>query len=175
MIKKIIFIIITLFSICSCATLSESGRIYERALSNIKLNNLDGAFFDLRELARDYPNSPYSKKVRFAIAEYYFLKNDYYDSIEEFSLFLGDFPNSPEALFAKAILYKIISEINDQNLMELSSKIRKQFFSKPIILIFSEYKTKSFNTLLGSRYAIKDYVDRVEIFKDNELFLKIEP
>ena len=171
--KIIIFFSLLLLS--SCASLSEPGRIYKNALNNVKEKNFDSAFMNLRELARDYPNSPYSRNARFAMAEYLFTKKDYYDSLREFVSIIEDFPNTSQALFAKAIVYKALSEFSSKEIEGLSSKIKREFFAQPIILVFSEYKTKSLKTLLGSHYTIKDYVDRVEIFKDNEIFLKITP
>ena len=175
MFRNIILIILASTVISSCASLTEPGTIYKIALNNVKEKNLDSAFMNFRELARDYPNSPYSRNARFAMAEYLFTKKDYYDSLREFVSIIEDFPNTSQALFAKAIVYKALSEFSSKEIEGLSSKIKREFFAQPIILVFSEYKTKSFKTLLGSHYTIKDYVDRVEIFKDNEIFLKITP
>ncbi|MFH1201560.1 MAG: hypothetical protein V1674_01560 [Candidatus Omnitrophota bacterium] len=172
---RIILILFCILALNACATLTEPGRIYHGAVCDIRDKNLNPAFMELRFLIRDYPKTPYAKDARFAIAEYFFIKNDYYDALREFAAIQEDFPNSPHALFAKAVAYKIISQHGRKDIKELSSKIKKEFFDKPVVLVFSEYKTKSLKTLWGSCYAIKDYVDRVEILKDNEIFLKITP
>ena len=89
------------------------------------------------------------------------------------SEYIKDYPDDKTAIFAQALLYKIILEGNQQP--QLIEKMKENFFSKSLFLIFSKSKIKSYNSILNNTYEIADYVDKIEIFKNNGLFLKITP
>ncbi len=107
------------------------------------------------------------------MCEYYVQIKDYRDAINELTKYIIDYPESKNSVIARIILYKTILDYNvEPSLLE---KLKEQFFSKSLFLVFSDSKIKYYNSILNNTYKIVDYVDRIEIFKNDELFLKITP
>lgn len=164
--------IILVFLNLSCVTSIKDTR-YCDAWEEARSGNIDFAFMKLNNYLREYPGTIHTKEIRFAICEYYFQIKDYRDAVYKLSEYIKDYPDDKTAIFAQALLYKIILEDNQQP--HLIEKMKESFFSKSLFLIFSESKIKSYNSILNNTYEIADYVDKIEIFKNNDLFLKITP
>lgn len=100
--------------------LDLSPALYERAKKNFKKRNYDKAIEEFYKLLNKYPLSQYSVEARFFIAESYFLKNDYRNSLEEIDQMVTQFPHHDLTGF---ILLRMgqISESNNQ--MEEASEI----------------------------------------------------
>lgn len=168
---KFLILILILVNL-SCATLSRD-RLYYDALEEIKTGHLDFAFMKLNDYLREYPNSIHTREIKFALIEYYFQSQNYRDCLDELTRYIIDYSLEENRVFAQAILYKALLDYKSEPL--LAEKLRQSFFSKSIFLIFSESKTKSYKSILNNRYKIIDYVDKVEVLKNNELFFKISP
>jgi hypothetical protein len=167
------FIILLIFFNLACATIIPAEKEYYNIVKEIRTGSADFAFMKMRGFAREYPKSIYEPKVRFAIAEYYFQTRNYPDAINAIISYITDYPDDKSTIFAYAVLYKIISEHRGNP--ELLEKLKEKFFSKPLFLIFSEAKIKSYNSILNNKYKIAEYVEKVEIFKNNELFCAVTP
>jgi predicted Zn-dependent protease len=164
--------LILVFTNISCNTASRDIR-YDSAMKEIELGNMDFAFMELRGYLRENPGSIHAPQIKFAACEYYFLASDYRDAISELTQYITGYPFEKNTIFAQAILYKILLEHKgDTAVLE---KLKELFFSKSVFLIFSESKTKQYKSILNNNYRIMDYVDKIEIFKNDELFLKITP
>lgn len=163
----IIFMLINL----SCTTTPDLH--YKEAMKEIKSGNIDFAFMELKTYLRENPDSIHTREIRFAICEYYFQIKDYRDAIYKLMDYIIDYPQDASTIPAKALLYKGLLEYNKEP--ELLQKLKESFFSKSLFLIFSETKTKNYKSLLNNTYKIIDYIDRVEIFRNNDLILKITP
>jgi len=167
------FIILIIFFNLACATINPSKKEYYNIVKEARSESADFVFMKMRDFLREHPESIYAPKVRFAIAEYYFQTRNYPDAINAIISYITDYPDDKSTIFAYAVLYKIISEHRGNP--ELLEKLKEKFFSKPLFLIFSEAKIKSYNSILNNKYKIAEYVEKVEIFKNNELFCAVTP
>lgn len=167
-----ILIFILIFINLSCISLSKDRQYYD-AMEDVKSGSLDFAFMKLNNHLREHPNSTYAPKIKFAISEYYFQTKDYRDAIDELTRYILDYPNEKNTIFAQAILYKALLDYKNES--SLAEKLKEAFFSKSIFLIFSDSKTKSYKSILNNNYKIVDYIDKIEVFKNDELLFEIAP
>lgn len=168
--KFLIFILI--FINLSCISLSKD-RQYDDTLEEAKSGNIDFAFMNLKNYLQEYPNSIHAAKIKFAIIEYYFQIKNYRNTIDELIKYIVDYPREKSSIFAQVILYKTLLDYKGES--PLIERLKENFFSKPVFLIFSDSKTKSYKSILNNNYRIVDYVNRIEFYKNNELFLEITP
>ncbi len=167
------FLILALILInLSCVT-ANSERQYRVILKEIRSGDFGFSFIKLKNYLREYPDSIHKPEIIFAMAEYFFQIKDYHDSIDELTRYILDYPEDKGRVFAQAILYKIFLEYKDEPL--LSEAIKESFFSKSLFLVFSESKIKYYTSALNNAYKIVEYVDKIEVFKNNEPFFKITP
>lgn len=160
-------------STISCASVSKEQFTLKEALQEARAKNFDYAFLKLQEYLREYPASRHTKEVKFAIAEHYLLTKNYTQAIPALSDYVIEFASDNSSLFARMLLYKALSDYNVE--AALVEKIKESFFSKSLFLLFSESKTRRYTSLLYNVYKIIDYVDRIEVHKNNELFLTLTP
>jgi len=148
---------------------------YDAAVRYIKLKQPDFALMEFRSLLREFPKSPLVQKTSFAIAEYYYNNKMYNDAIKSFAGYVKDYPDSKAGIFAKVYLLKIIEEIKDPAWEEkrLFEEIQKDFFSKPLFLLFKEYKETSYKSPLQNKFKIRYYIDNIEVYRNGQLFIKI--
>lgn len=150
--------------------------LYREALQNAKQGELNATLFTLRRLLRDYPDSRYVADTKFALGEYYFRENVYQDSYNIFLDFLENYPEHQATPFALAMIHKLLMKYNQGKMyMPLNEKIRNKFFNKPLFLLFSKSRNKTYHSLLNTRFIIREYIDKIEILKDNETFLVVRP
>jgi len=148
---------------------------YDAAVRHIKLKQPDFALMEFRSLLREFPKSPLAQKASFAIAEYYYDNKMYNDAIKSFTGYIKDYPDSKAGIYAKAYLLKIIEDIKNPAWEEkrLFEDIQKDFFPKPLFLLFKEYKEVSYGSPLQNKFKIKYYIDNVEVYRNNQLFIKV--
>lgn len=172
--KSLVLLFLAFFNL-SCATISTQhiDNQYFEALKEVKAGNIDFAFMLLKNYLRENPASIYGQQVKFAIAEYYLQLKNYREAIPALIEYIKDYPEDKSTLIARVLLYKAISDYNQEPI--LTKDIKERFFSKSLFLVFSESKMRSYESILNNVYKIIDYVDRVEIYKNDELFLKITP
>lgn len=165
-------VIIFIFVNLSCATFSEESE-YRAILKEIRIGDVDFSFVKLKNYSKEHPDSIYNPEIKFAIGEYYFQIKDYHDAINELTRYILDYPNDKRTIFAKAVLYKILLEYKDEP--ALLEKLKDNFFSAPIFFIFSDTKIKYYSSILNNCYKIVEHVDKIEVFRNEELFLKVTP
>ena len=169
-VAKLTIIALSMLLGLSCA--STTNDLYQDAKEDIELRSYDFAFMKLKQYLRKNPNSAHAAEVKFAIIEYYFETRNYRLAIEDLTKYITGYPKEKNTVFAQAILYRIISDYDEES--PLLEKMRETFFSKSIFLIFSDSKTKSYTSLFDNDYEIVDYVDKIEIFKNKELLFEIK-
>ncbi|MDD5566309.1 MAG: hypothetical protein PHG31_05425 [Candidatus Omnitrophica bacterium] len=169
--KLIICLLFPVF-ISSCATLVPADD-FNAFIKEVKKESPDFAFMRLSAYLRDNAESAHAAEIRFALAEYYFQIKNYNNAIDELQYCIEANQKSKIAVFAYVMLYKIISE--HQTDAETLEKLKEKFFSKSLFLVFSDSKTKSYTSILNNRYDVVDYVDKIEVFKNNEAFLEVRP
>jgi len=171
--KKLGYLVLFLVLLnLSCATSTGQNR-YREITRDAKAGNIDFAFIKLNSYLKDFPDSIHVPEARFALCEYYFQINDYRSAIYKLRDYITDFPEEKATIFAQMILYKILSEYKKEP--ALIEKIKESLFSKSIFLVFSDAKVKYYKSSLNNIYRISNYVDKIEVFKNNDLFLKITP
>jgi outer membrane protein assembly factor BamD (BamD/ComL family) len=177
--KKINYLIL----FCAALIIFSAGDIYgfdamaqyNRAVRYIKIKQPDFALMEFRGIIRDYPKSLFARKALFAVAEYYYDNKVYYDSINNFTEYLNKYPESKSRIFAKVYLLKIIQEIKYPSPDEKKAfeSIKNDFFSKPMFLLFKEYKQISYKSPSLNRFKIRYYIDNIEVYRNGQLFIKI--
>lgn len=170
---KALIIGLTIFSAISCASLSSQNKEYLGIIKGAGNETPDFVFMKINDYLRQYPDTLHTRDLRFAKGEYYLQVHDYNDAIYEFSTYIVDYPDDKNAIFAHALLYKIMLE--EESDPELSQGLKEKFFSKSLFLVFSDAKVKSYKSILNNEYNFIDYVDKVKFYKNNELLFEITP
>lgn len=156
----------------SCVTPKEGPGYYE-ALQEAASGNLDFAFLELNSYLRENPDSYHAPDIKFAVAEYHLGVKNYREAIDRLSKYIIDYPEEQNALLAQILLYKALIDFNPQS--PLLEKLKERLFSKSIFLFLSDSKTKLYKSLLNNKYKIIEYVDRIEVLKNDEAILRIAP
>jgi hypothetical protein len=180
--KRLLPLVLALGLASGCATFSESGARYRECLLNLQNGQKSFAVIRMMSLAKEGPDSPYAKQVTFALGEYYYECKDYGNAVRMFTRFVGDYPRDRGAIFAKIMLYKMISEFKEEQALgaqeeALIQEIRKELFSQPLFLIFYDKKSpRSYTSLLfKNSYRVYDYVDQIKVLRNDKPFLELEP
>ncbi len=167
-----LLIIFIIFLNLSCVTL-PGQKEYSALVKSLTMDSLDFSFIELKHYLHEYPDTPHAKKISFALAEYYFQIRDFRDAVTELTAYINDYGDDKSAIFAYFMLYKIISEqYQNENTL---GKMREKFFSKSLFLMFAEAKTQSYKSILNNTYKVNEHIDNIEVYKNNDLFLKIIP
>ncbi|QAT16494.1 hypothetical protein BU251_01500 [Candidatus Velamenicoccus archaeovorus] len=167
--------------VAGCATVSETGDRYRAAIQAFRNDQSYFAFMHLKAIVKDDPNSPYAPAAAFALGEYYFDNADTLNAIKTLSDYVSRYPKDKGVVFAKLIIYKIITGIKkDERLSEeqaaLIKEIRKELFSQPLFLIFYDRKIpRSYKSIFDHSYLVYDYVDKIKVFRDDKNFLELSP
>jgi outer membrane protein assembly factor BamD (BamD/ComL family) len=183
--SRYIFILLILFLVCvtGCASVSESGDEYRESLREIHEGKpyFDFAFLHFKAILDDNPNSAYAPQAAFAVGEYYFDVADYYNAIKTLYMYIHQYPKDRGVIFAKLILYKIISSVQKETIVgveedTLIKEIRKDLFSQPLFLIFYDKKLpRSYQSLFRNSYTVYDYVDKIKVLRNGKSFLELSP
>ncbi|MDD2866181.1 MAG: outer membrane protein assembly factor BamD [Candidatus Omnitrophica bacterium] len=167
--------------VAGCATVSETGDRYRAAVQAFRDGQTYFAFMHLKAIVKDDPTSPYAPAATFALGEYYFDNEDTFNAVKTLSDYVSLYPKDKGVVFAKLIIYKIITEIKkDERLSEeqsaLIKEIRKELFSQPLFLIFYDRKIpRSYKSIFNHSYLVYDYVDKIKVFRDDKSFLELSP
>ena len=178
--KIVLLCLISLFAYfsSSCASFSAADRLYGKARQFAKEEQSYFAFMALSELIRDYPDYRFAREAKFAIAEYYFLEGNFNTALNRLVDFLHNYADNEFSIFAKSFLYKIITDvkwIEEEKAAQIAEEIKAEFFSKPAFFVFSEFKETSITSFLRNTYVLKEYVDKIDIFQNDKLFISVSP
>ncbi|MFA4991790.1 MAG: outer membrane protein assembly factor BamD [Candidatus Omnitrophota bacterium] len=154
---------------------SGGGVLYAKAIKAIKEKQYDYAFMQFRAIVRDYPGTKYTQRAMFGTGEYFYNSNMHYEAIEAFSDYIRRYPDSDAGIFARAYLLNIAETIarpteEDKAMVD---GMKKEFFSKPVFLLFSEYKEFSYKSVFGNSFEIRYYLDIIEVYRNGQIFIKI--
>lgn len=180
--KKIFHIIILLilfvftFGINNLSADTASSK-YQEAVRLVKNKEYDFAFLAFRSVVREYPQSKYAQEALFALGEYYYFIKSYGEADRTFNEYISKYSDSREAIFARVYLWKIIehSDKVPQRKKEALDKLTAYFFSKPLFLLFSEYKELSYLSPLENKLVIRHYVDKIEVYRNGQIFAQFTP
>ena len=179
--KRALSLVLLLALLGGCAAIGESGARWREAQRNLSDGQKPFAILRLMGLAKEGPRSPYARPATFALGEYYFDVKDYANSVEMFSRFIRDYPDGTGDIFAKIIIYKMITQFKEEQALgaeeeALIQEIRKELFSQPLFLMFYDKKSpRSYKSLLKNSYLVYDYVDKIKVFRNDKPFLELTP
>jgi TolA-binding protein len=149
----------------------EEGWLYSNAINESKAGNYEFAFLNLHSLISTYPTSKYVENSLFAIGEYHFLSNNSSEAVDSFSQILERFPDSKSTVFAMAYLLKIAQKRGSTDLAANLEKAIATFHK--LSLVFRNSKDFIYRSALGAKYRAVYYIDKVEFYKDGELFAQV--
>lgn len=167
--------------LAGCATFSQAGELYRMSIDDIHQNRPYFAILSLKNILKEYPESPYAPKVAFAVGEYYFDNGDYYNAINVLSNYIRRYPKDKGVVFAKLIVYKIIISFKKENVMNeqqdaLIKEIRRELFSEPLFLIFYDKRSpRSYQSIFSNSYLVYDYIDKIKVFRNDKDFIELTP
>ena len=179
--KRSMIIAVAVLALIGCASMSPAGRSYHDALHQLANGQDYFANVNLISLANQEPPSAYGSTAMFAAGEIFYDNGDYSSAVRMLSRFLSHYPKDKGAIFAKIIIYKIITEYQSDKTLDvqeeaLIQQIRKELFSSPLFLIFYDKKApRSYKSLLKNTYLVYDYVDKIKVFRNDKAFLELTP
>ncbi|MFC1666969.1 hypothetical protein ACFL0P_03775 [Candidatus Omnitrophota bacterium] len=148
---------------------------YEKATQLIKKKQHDFALMEFRSIIRNFPDSKYACESLFAVGEYFYNQKNYYEATKYFTECVEHYPDLNEAVFARAYLLEITRRTEKPKGGEKTfvDDIEMEFFSKPLFLLFSEYREVSYKSAFQNNFTIRYYIDMIEVYKNDTLFVKI--
>lgn len=129
-------------------------------------------FMQLRTKLQSSAKEREKKELSFAIAEYYFKNNDFFDAQRAFEEYTRENQTGITSFLAQVYLYKLAVKKNDENKI---ADIKKEIFKDQFVLLFHQYKTQRYVSLFDNRYEVHYFVDRIEIFLNGDIFEQISP
>lgn len=172
--KKIKIIILVLLMGClfaQCAYSQESRKLYHEGLKLARSGDVDFAFMRYQLLLENYPDAEFIDDVLFAVGEHYFSMLDYYNAAMTFNEFIKGYQESDALPFALIYLVKIFRQAGKEDLAVSFEKAIISF--KQTSLLFSNFKEHAYISSFYKKYKAVYFIDRVEIYINNELFAKI--
>ncbi|MFH1062147.1 MAG: outer membrane protein assembly factor BamD [Candidatus Omnitrophota bacterium] len=168
--KKNVLLLIVFISVMSGAIFGyaqEDADLYLSAKQSVKDGDRDFAFMQFHSLLQLSTTSLYYHDALFATGEYYFALANYYDAQSAFAKFIELFPRSEALPFAVVYLLKMEQVQQQDKQYDLKKKV---ITFKQLSLLFSEYKEYLYKSPLGLNYKAIYFIDRVEIYINEELF-----
>lgn len=151
---------------------------YRWAVRDYRRGSTEFALMGFRQVMEKYPDTHWAKQSMFALAEIYFNWNNYSDAANLWIKYIKDYPTSKEALLARIYLILALNNTGDSKraiVEQLTEQLKKELFSRPVFLGFSEYKTYLYQSALGNKYELREFIDRIEIYLNEKLFYQILP
>ncbi len=169
--RIIAIILFTAFLFIQNAYSEEAQRLYHEGLNLARSGDMDFAFMRYQTLLENYPDAEFIDDVLFAVGEQYFSIADYYNATETFHEFIKRYPESNALPFALIYLAKISRQAGQEDLAISFEKAIISF--KQTSLLFSNFKEHKYVSSLYKKYKAVYFIDRIEIYINNELFAKI--
>lgn len=145
--------------------------LYNRGIQAAREGKADSAFLHFNRLLNNFPGSEYTRQALFGTGEYYFSIGDYYDAKRTFDKLVDNYPESEARLYAIAYLIKIAEKEGKEN---ETGKLKERLIgSQQVSLLFRDFKELSYISPLSRNYKALNFIDKIEIYIDGELFAKI--
>ena len=160
-----ILVMLGVWGICSLAPADAAGDgyLYGKAVESAKAGRRDAAYAYYNSILR-LPHSKYHKTALFAKAEYFLLSGDTRSSRAAWDVFLEQYPDIPETLFALVNCYHIARKDNDLAQVEI---VKQQIVqSQQISLIFRKSKDFNFTSPFLRHYRAVYSIDKIEFMID---------
>ncbi len=145
--------------------------MYYQGIQAARKGKVDSAFLSFYRLINNFPDSEYLEQTLFGTGEYYYSIGDHSDAKRAFSQLIDNYPNSNARLFAIAYLLKIAEKGGKES--ELESLKEELIGSQQVSLLFRDFKERSYTSPFNKNYKALNFIDKIEIYIDDELFAKI--
>lgn len=163
--------IVLIWSMLAAAPLAWADSL-DRARQLIRSGQPDVAFLTFRALAREQPNTVRGRQALFAVAEYYVNIHDRSDAARALDEIERLYPDTTEAVLAAVYRYAIAAGLTVATSSALQP-LRRELFSAPLVLLFSTGKDIQYRSLWGHRYIIRRSLNRLEVLKNGEPFIRL--
>lgn len=146
----------------------EDRNLYTQGVKAAQRGELEFAFINFHLLLNNFPESKYRRECLFGTGEYYFSIADYRDAARVFSQFINDYPKSEAKPFAIAYLLNIAKKEGEEDLVE---ELKKELIGlEQLSLLFRDFKELQYVSALCKNYKALNFIDKIEIYIDDELF-----
>jgi len=165
------FLVLFIFLIQYNGYSQEDKSLYLQATRAARSGKIDFAFMNFRKLLNEYPESKYRQQALFGTGEYYFSIGDYEDAVQSFNKFINSYPESEAKSFAIAYLLHIAKRKGEETVVE---KLEKELIGfQQSSLLFRDFEELQYLSPLYKNYKALNFIDKIEIYIDNEIFAKI--
>ncbi len=160
-------------TVASCSSVKNYTR---QAAYEYREGKYEKALIYLRSMRRETQDPKRLAEIQFGIGECFFYQRAYFESLDAFRQHLKDCPEHKTAVFVKMYLAKTLSllKTNTQEGEALKKEVEEFLYSVPLFLAFKECRKKSYKSIVGNVYELHEYVNRVEIYLNGEVFFKIK-
>ena len=169
---KILLIIILFVLIFVPEAYSGIGKdFYYRGIRFARKGEIDFAFSYFDMIVRTHPESRYFEDSLFVIGEYHFSNGDMNSAKKTFEQFIESYPESEAKLFALIHLF-IMAE--KQGKKDIAEDLKKEIISfKQVSLFFRDSEQIEYSSAFSTNYKAVYFIDRIEIFINEDSFAKI--
>ncbi len=164
----VIFLIVLCFF--SASAFSDTTVFYKGVRAAYS-GRLDFAFMFFRSFLQSYPRSKLAQDAIFALGEYYYFTNNPTMSARHFNRVIVQYPTSKAKIFACAYLLNMAQRSKNED-AERSLK-REIVTAHNLSLVFSKYKRYIYESPFNKKYKALYYMDRVQIYINDDLFTEI--
>lgn len=134
----------------------------------------DHAFLELRSQLLAHPEGPQSRRILFALGEYFFQQNLPEMAAGYFARLNPEPSRGPQDLLAAVYLARAARQThNESSAAHLEDVLKQTLASKSFFTSSSEARTQQWRSALGSRYELRESVDTWEIFLNGRPFYTI--
>ena len=151
--------------------INPRSRTTDQMVQAARSGKTNVAFMYFYRLLNLFPESSYSADSLFGVGEYYFSIKDYGDAGRTFSEFIMNYPQSGAAPFAIAYILKIARERAQEDLIKRMEK--ELVVLKQVSLVFRDFAEITYVSPLSNSYKALYFIDKVEIYVNDELFAKV--
>ena len=151
---------------------------YLEAVNFCKKGENEFGLLKFKQVIEKYPDTPWARKSIFSAAEIYVGLNGYHDAVKLWIRYMSDYPDNKETMLAKVYLIVTMTRMKGPSEVEAKQfleQLKKQIFSSPVFLGFAEYKKYEYESAIKNKYELLEYVDKIEVYLNEELFYKIVP
>jgi outer membrane protein assembly factor BamD (BamD/ComL family) len=176
--KSIVWALLS-FLICSPLNAFEDyktpGSLISHAKQEVRDKKPDFAFMHLRSLVQTFPTHELARDAQFAIGEYHFDNANYSDASEAFVKYMENPAGTVQDSLALSYLLKCARAMNDVEAIDsVEKKLKETTASEPVMLLFEKKKERKWTSAFNHRFAIKEFVDRLEITRDGSQFHTVQ-
>ena len=149
-------------------------RRFLRAEHYVIEGEIDFAFMEYRAILAEHPKDPSAREAAFAIGEYYFKQHNTRDARRAFEKFHQEGAEEIPRLLTQVYLLLCARLLKDTSSAQaLESHLKETLSSKKLFLAFEENHVREWTSPLGNRFALREFVDHMEITLNGAPFYSV--